>query len=223
MKLRDRHRAEQRDRILAAAFGCFSQRGFDEARMADVARAAGVSRATVFNHFGSKQGLVDGITEQVLLYYQGMLDAALADTESPTPALLRALFDHMATGIETTRRVQRGIFREIARLQLGFDEVGGTSRTNQENQARLCELLVRGQKRGELDPAHDPGALAAAFGVLANGTITQWLFEDGADSLRDRMRAAVEILLAGAATDAARGRRHPLPDLTPARAWSFEP
>ena len=43
------------------------------------------------------------------------------------------------------------------------------------------------------------------------------------DSLRDRMRAAIEIFLAGAATDAAGSRRHPLPDLTPARAWSFEP
>jgi AcrR family transcriptional regulator len=194
-----------------------------EVRVADVARAAGVSRATVFNHFGSKQGLVDGITEQVLRYYQGMLDAALADTRSPTPALLRALFDHMAAGIETTRQVQRGIFREIARLQLGFDETAATSRTNQENHARLAELLARGQKRGELDPAHDPAALAAAFGVLANGTITQWLFEASAEPLRDRMRAAIEIFLAGAATDAARSRRHPLPDLTPARPWSFEP
>jgi AcrR family transcriptional regulator len=223
MKLRERNRAEQRDRILAAAFGLFSQRGFDEVRMADVAGAAGVSRATVFNHFGSKQGLVDAITEQVLLYYQGMLDAALADPRSPTPALLRALFDHMAVGIETTRRVQRGIFREIARLQLGFDEGGLTERTNRENQVRLAELLARGQKRGEIDAAHDPAALAAAFGVLANGTITQWLFEDGADSLRDRMRAAIEILLAGAVTDSAVSRRHPLPDLTPARAWRFEP
>jgi AcrR family transcriptional regulator len=223
MKIRELQRAEQRDGILAAAFGLFSQRGFDEVRMADVARAAGVSRATVFNHFGSKQGLVDGITEQVLLYYQGMLDAALADTRSPTPALLRALFDHMAMGIETTRRVQRGIFREIARLQLGFDEGGATARTNHENQARLASLLERGQKRGELDPAHDAAALAAAFAVLANGTITQWLFETEAEPLRDRMRAAIEIFLAGAATDAARSRRQPLPDLTPTRAWSFEP
>jgi len=223
MLIRERNRAEQRERILAAAFGLFSQRGFDEVRMADVADAAGVSRATVFNHFGSKQGLVDGITEQVLLYYQGMLDAALTDTRSPTPALLRALGDHMASGIESTRRVQRGIFREIARLQLGFDEGGLTQRTNQENHARLAELLARGQKRGELSPAHDVTALAAAFEVLVNGTITQWLFEDTAEPLSDRMRAGLEIFLAGAATDAAKSRRHPLPDLTPARPWSFEP
>jgi AcrR family transcriptional regulator len=220
-ELRQRNRAEQRERILGAAFALFSERGFSEATMAEVARAAGVSRATVFNHFRSKQGLVDAITEQVLLYYQGMLDAALADEATPAPVLVRALFDRMGAGIEESRRIQRGIFREIARLQLGFDEGGPTQQVNQENQARLRKLLARGQERGELGGAEGPEALASAFSVLANGTITQWLFDDGSDSLRERMRAAAEIFLAGAARDAAATRAHPLPDLDPARPRSL--
>jgi TetR/AcrR family acrAB operon transcriptional repressor len=217
-----RRRGDQQARILGAAFALFCERGFDEVTMADVAAAGGVSRATVFNQFGSKQALVDAITEQVLRYYQDLLDAALADERTPTPLLVRALFDHMALGIENTRRLQRGIFREIARLELGFDEGGPTQRAKEANGARLVKLLERGQERGELASAHRPEALGSAFTVLANGTITQWLFEEPSESLRERMRAAAEIFLAGVAPRAAATRDHPLPELIPARPWSFE-
>ncbi len=219
--LRERNRTEQRTRILDAAFGLFAQRGFDEVTVAELAEVAGVARATVFNHFRSKQGLVEAITEQVLRYYQGMLDAALADRERPTPVLLRALFDQMGLGIENTRRFQRGVFREIARLQLGFDESGPAQGAADDNQARLVELFTRGQARGELDPVHDPKTLAGVFTTLANGTITQWLFEESSDSLQERMRAAIEVFLGPVAEDAAATRSAPLPDLNPARPWSW--
>jgi AcrR family transcriptional regulator len=220
-EIRERNRMQQRERILGEAFSLFAGRGFDDVTMADVAAAAKVSRATVFNHFGSKQGLVEAITEQVLLYYQSLLDAALAADATPVPQLVRALFDRMGEGVESTRRFQRGVFREIARLQLGFDEGGPTQRVSEENRTRLVALLGRAQQRGELASAHPPEALADTFSVLANGTITQWLFEDTRDSLRERMRRAAEIFLAGAARDGAPSG--PLPDLVPARPWSFEP
>src|SRR5215813_9943222 len=197
--LRARSRDEQSQRILDAALALFSERGFEAVTMADVADAADVSRATVFNHFRSKQGLVDAITEQVLLAYREMLDAALARAEVPTPLLVRALFHHMATGIEETRRLQRGIFREIARLLLGFEEGGPTQRANEENQARVVKLLARGQERGEIRGAERPERIASALGALANGTITEWLYDDHGDALRERMRAAAEIFLSGCA------------------------
>ena len=90
-RLRAENRARQRERILAAAFDLFAEQAFADVTVTEVAAAAEVSRATVFNHFRSKQGLIDAITEKVLLYYREMLDAALANEESPTPALLRAM------------------------------------------------------------------------------------------------------------------------------------
>jgi AcrR family transcriptional regulator len=218
-RVRRQNRAEQRERILSAAFDLFSEQGFDGATMSEVARAAGVARATVFNHFGSKQGLVDAMTEGVLLFYQAMLDAALAAEEAATAVLLRALFDQMGAGIGTQPRIQRGIFREIGRLLLGLQEGGPAQRANEGNQLRLAKLMARGQERGEFRAEHGPQTLASAFGVLANGTITQWLFEDTSESLRDRMRAAVEIFLGGVAGDANATRSQPLPNLYPPGNW----
>lgn len=216
-------RDEQSQRILDSAFALFSERGFEEVTMADLAAAAGVARATVFNHFRSKQGLVDAITERVLLAYRDMLDAALAREDVPTPVLVRALFDRMGLGIERTRRIQRGIFREIARLLLGFEEGGPAQRANEENRVRVAKLFARGQERGEIRGSESPERMASAMGALTNGTITEWLYDDGGDSLRERMRAAAEIFLSGCATDGAATRDLPLPELLPSLPWRLVP
>src|SRR5262245_6928219 len=71
--------AQARASILEAARQLFAARGMHEVTMADVAEAAGVVRATVFNHFGTKHALVDAITAEVLQGYVLLLDGALAD------------------------------------------------------------------------------------------------------------------------------------------------
>ena len=92
---REPDRDAQRSRIVDAALALFGSRGFDAVTMAEVAAQAGVARATVFNHFGSKHALVEAIIERVLDYWAGMLERALADEKTSTPTLVRALFDHM--------------------------------------------------------------------------------------------------------------------------------
>jgi AcrR family transcriptional regulator len=81
--------------------------------MGEVAELAGVVRATVFNHFGSKGALVEAITEGVLDAWAGILENALADETTSTPTLVRALFEHMGFGIEQFHGFYRGVFREI--------------------------------------------------------------------------------------------------------------
>ena len=218
---REQNRLEQRSRILDSAFRLFAEHGFDQVTVSDVAKAARVARATVFNHFASKQGLVEAITAEVLGFYQGMLDNALGQPEIAVPVLLRALFDQMAAGIENTRLFQRGVFREIAKLQLGFDEGGLAQGVNDENQARLVKLLARGQERGELSRSFDPEALASVYSMLANSTITGWLYEQAQASLRERMQTVVEIFLGSVALDPEADRKTPLPDLNPARLWEW--
>lgn len=62
--LRDRKKARRRDEIIVAAKDLFAVRGIDATTMADIAAAAGISSPTVFNYFGSKDGiLIAMITE----------------------------------------------------------------------------------------------------------------------------------------------------------------
>jgi AcrR family transcriptional regulator len=208
---RDRNRRAQRERILEAARALFASHGFEAVTMSEVAAEAGVARATVFNHFGSKGALVDAITEGVLDAFSGLLDNALADERTSTPGLVRALFDHMAGGIEQLHGFYRGVFREIMKIQVGLEEGGLAGHANERAALRLTRLLARGQQRGDLSPAFAVDDLVGAFMSLANGTITRWLYEPSAGSLRERMRSAVEIWLGAVATG---GRAdEPLPDL----------
>jgi AcrR family transcriptional regulator len=186
---------DQRERVLDVAGDLFADHGFDDVTMADIAKAADVARATVFNYFGSKHALIEALTERVLDVFRDMLDDALTDETTPTPDLIRTLFERMSLGIESQRAFFRGVFREIARIQLGLDEGLVAQQADAEAHSRLLQLVERGQARGDLNEALDADALARGFRSLANGTITGWLYHDESGSLMTLMRAAADVFL----------------------------
>jgi AcrR family transcriptional regulator len=190
----DRWNEQQRE-VLEVASRLFAEHGLNDVTMADIAAEADVARATVFNYFGSKHALVEAITETVIVTYHDLLDEALRDDCTPTAELIRGLFEAMGKGIEAQRRFFRGVFREIARIQLGLDEGSVAQRANEEAMSRLERLVERGQQRGELNGAFDVEAIAGAFLSLANGTITHWLYGDASEPLPARMRAAADVFL----------------------------
>ncbi|MEV6773092.1 TetR family transcriptional regulator [Nocardia sp. NPDC051030] len=76
--LRELKKRQTRQRITETALRLFAERGFDNVRVAEIARAAQVSEATVFNYFTGKEALI----------YEGMdaFEDALLDAvrERPT-------------------------------------------------------------------------------------------------------------------------------------------
>jgi len=56
--LRERKKQEVRDAIAEAAFALFAARGFESVKVTEVAEAANVSAATVFNYFPTKEDLL---------------------------------------------------------------------------------------------------------------------------------------------------------------------
>src|SRR5690242_16764047 len=81
-------REHTRQRILDAALEVFSARGVAESSMGDVARAAGVSKGLAYNHFGSKEEILEALVERRLA---GQLaeDEAAASAASPAERLAR--------------------------------------------------------------------------------------------------------------------------------------
>lgn len=194
--------ADSRTRILEAARSLFGAHRSGDITMAEVAEEAGVSRATVFNHFGSKRALVEAITEGVFVGFETILGNALADRATPAPVLVRALFEIMGRGIESEHLFYRTVFREVARVNLGLEEGGVAQQARERALERLVHLLTRGQARGELHSASNPEDLALAFDSLVFGTITHWLYDDASQPLIERMLAAAEIFLGPVAADA---------------------
>src|SRR5918911_5530163 len=74
-----------RDALLEAAYDAVVAGTWQKARMADVAAAAGVSRQTLYNSFGSKDALAQALTLRETERFLDAVDDALADHRG-TPA-----------------------------------------------------------------------------------------------------------------------------------------
>lgn len=87
---RERKKARTRQALADAAMRLFTERGFDDVGVREVAEAADVSLSTLFKHFPSKEALVFDLDEDI----ENALVAVVRDRE-PGLSVLHALRDHM--------------------------------------------------------------------------------------------------------------------------------
>lgn len=66
------------DILLARAAEAFGASGYEAARLEDIARAAGITRASVLYHFASKEALYEAVVEQAFDAMRSTLESALA-------------------------------------------------------------------------------------------------------------------------------------------------
>lgn len=191
---------ETRGLVLKAAEKLFATRGLHDTSMQDIAEEAKVSRATVFNQFGSKQLVLDAITARSLQSYCDLLTAVLADEHTPAPKLLTQLFDQMGRGIETNRALYREVFTEIRKVSMGLDGAGQSPLLRETAFGLLADIFRRGQKRGEISSAQPAEVLATAYDSLMSGAVIQWLHDPRKGSLRPMLAALADVFLKGAST-----------------------
>ena len=150
-------------RISEVATRLFLERGFDAVTVADVARAAGVSSVTVFNHFPRKEDLfLDRAADAVEL-----LRAAVRD-RVPGVDVLASLRD-VSLRLFDTRHPLSGVNdRSIAFFRTVAASPALIARTREiaaELQRTLAEELER-------DPTFEgDGILLAAFFIAGYGTV----------------------------------------------------
>ncbi len=196
MKTKSKVKAPDVD-ILQAARTLFSDRGFDSVSVDEIASMANVSRATVFNRFGSKQALVATLTSEVLLNYPRLIRESLTDRECPFSDSINTLFERMGNGIQDSRKYYRAIFQEIVKLSVGIEEGGPGAQARAEALDLLEQLATRGQARREVNPTLDPHDIALMFDSLIFGTISHWLISGSEAALTDSMHRVATIFLLG--------------------------
>jgi AcrR family transcriptional regulator len=110
--LRERKKRQTRRAIAEAAKRLFLERGFDQVRVAEVARVADVSEQTVFNYFPSKEDLV---FERMDTFEHELLSAVRERPEGETPlrAFVRFILDRSDTAMAGEGRLR---VAELTRL-----------------------------------------------------------------------------------------------------------
>ena len=94
--LRAEQAQETRRRIRAAADTLFLEQGYRDVSMDDIARAAGVSRQTVFSAFGSKAGVLKDV-----------LDVRLAGDDAPLSIAERPAAQRMLASTDAADAIRR--------------------------------------------------------------------------------------------------------------------
>ena len=88
----------KRARILEAAMRHFAERGYHAARIEDIATELSIAKGSVFQHFGSKEGLF-------LVAYQKAVSAFSTYLDAPAPVLARGFFETLRYWLERTDRL----------------------------------------------------------------------------------------------------------------------
>lgn len=83
-----RTRANKRDQIIDAAQRCFYERGITATGVDTIAAEAGVSKRTLYNHFGSKDDLVLAYIELRERRWRTILDERLAAVADPVDRIM---------------------------------------------------------------------------------------------------------------------------------------
>lgn len=175
-----------RHRLQTAALRLFSERGFDDVTVDEVAKAAGVSHMTFFRHFPTKESVV--LDDP----YDPMVGAAVAAQDPALPAL---------------ERVRRGVLEAVARLgqpeirmvrqkvRLAAGHPGLRARAWENNQ-RTEEIIVAALTETGADRLDAAVAAGAVLGALT-AALFEWAEDDTGDSLRDWFHHALGLLATG--------------------------
>jgi AcrR family transcriptional regulator len=165
-----RRPAERREEILAAARTVFGEDGFARAKIADVARRAGVSSATVSHYFGSKATLFEAmVADAALDFSEGALILA------PTAAGYRGAL-HQLIELKWQRMTAPGmpdltltVLREIGEFPLSAQQL--FRQLMQRFRERLEAVLEAGSAAGEFHLDGPPSHAAHVISALLLGAM----------------------------------------------------
>lgn len=201
---RERRKEERPAEIVAAALQVFADKGFGAAKITDVAQLAGVSKATVFVYFPTKEDLFRAVAQAVVTSNFERLRTTGTAPPMPLAAFVPLLLQHAAAlGESRAGAIARMLiaesraFPDLARVW--HDEVVSVML------GILTATVAQAQARGEVR-AGDPRLMAfSIFGPMMAGVIFREVFRAAEVDLPDLRALAVQhaqIVLAGLAAGA---------------------
>jgi AcrR family transcriptional regulator len=184
-------KALTREKILEAATESFVARGYERTTITRVATRAGVSRASVFWHFGDKQSLFREVVGRLLTPFR----LAIEETEENLDPEKRIV--EMFSAYERFVADHREAIQAFLRWMMEEPDLRSTLH---ESLLSLHTTFER-DLRATLDelrlPGADPAALAAGLVALLDGSLMLGLLDPqgGRDVRRAGLRAVLTSVL----------------------------
>jgi AcrR family transcriptional regulator len=184
---RGRPPAASREDVLAAAMHRYLRgRRID---VQAIAAELGLGRTTIYQWFGSREGLIGEVLNQAA---DGLLGVARSQARGRGGALLLDVFDRFNRALADAPALRQFVEREREVALRIITSSGGIAQPH--NVARIVGVIEDEVRAGNYDPPVDPGTLGYAIVRLAEA----FLFNDAAAGMRgdvDRLKEVEAAIL----------------------------
>ena len=186
--------ASKRERILRAATDVFARTGYFNAKVSDVAQAAGVADGTIYLYFGGKEDLLTTIFREHTRNYLASLERDLAHVKRAEERIRVAIRHHLeALGRDRALAI-------VAQVELRHSLKFMALLSHQEVADYLNilrSIIEHGQREGAFRRNLHPQLVAKSiFGVL-DEMVTSWVLSEKDYALIDQSSAVADLILNG--------------------------
>ena len=180
--------AKRREQLLDVAMTAFSAAGYHGTSMNDVARAAGVTKPVLYQHFASKRDLyielVDDVANRLANNVVGAADAA----DTAVERTVNALSSYFRFVEENQREFQLLFGRAASRAD---DTVNGSQMVESRMSATIAEILRRWLDVDEVE------IYGRAIVAMSEGVCRHWLTQADRPSAEELAEQLAGLILSG--------------------------
>lgn len=193
--LRERKKARLRQQIIDTSIRLFRKHGYESTRVEDIVQVLEISQPTFFRYFPSKDAVLREVGRRGFHCIKEHLETELS-SDATTAERLRRMYEGMAREVESDRPLWRAVVLSGAMDPVRSPEM---RRPEEITVSLLREILVEGQKRGEITKAFPVTHLAEFMEGLYTTVVRRWAVDlSGPHDLSERVRSALELFLKGA-------------------------
>src|SRR5256885_6261117 len=184
----------KRERILRAAVDVFAKNGYFNAKVSEIAKAAGVADGTIYLYFDGKEDLLVTIFREHTRNYLQSLEKALAHVRRPEERIRIAIRHHLETlGRDHSLAI-------VAQVELRHS-LKFMSLLSQQEVADYLNMLRKMIEHGQSDGSfrrtiHPQLGAKAVFGIL-DEMVTSWILSEKEYDLAASADQIADLVLTG--------------------------
>lgn len=184
----------KRERILRAATDVFAQSGYFNAKVSEIARAAGVADGTIYLYFDGKEDLLTSIFREHTRNYLQSLERDVANLNRPEERVRIAIRHHLETlGRDRALAI-------VAQVELRHSLKFMALLSHQEIADYLNilrKIVEQGQSEGIFRRNLHPQLVAKAIFGIVDEMVTSWILSEKDYSLADQSDEVADFVLSG--------------------------
>jgi len=183
---------QKRERLLNASLKLFREKGYEQTKVADITRDAGVAKGTFFNYFPTKERVLLALGEQ-MLGKMGQVKANDIFQQRTTRGKVKAMFHALAAGLDS----DRALVKEMIYRGLRLPDLVDNSRAQLDFRAMLTLLIEQGKRQKEIIESTDTAFVADAIYTLYFQQIVLWCSKDFETSLPEQLDRMTDLIFDG--------------------------